>query len=92
MVYSLLFLVGEIHAEENEGGTKEEPDGNLLMEQPPGEDDRGDGIEVDPVRGDNSAEFADDPVPHDVTEHRSDDTQEEQVPEHLWTKQQVHRG
>ena len=77
--FLLLFPVGEIHANKNQGRAKEEPDGNLFAEQPPGKNDRGDGIEIDPVGGDDRAEFADDPVPNEITEHRGDDTKEEKI-------------
>ena len=75
----LLFPVGEVHTEENQGRAEEEPDGDLLVEQPPGKEDSGDGIEVNPVRSDDRTEFADDPVPGKVTKHRGDDSQEEKI-------------
>ena len=75
----LLFPVGEVHTKEDESGAEEKPDGNLLVEQPPGEEDGGDGIEVDPVRRDDRTELADDPVPDEVTKHRGDDSQEEKI-------------
>ena len=75
----LLFPVGEVHAEEDESGAEEEPNGDLLVEQPPGEQNGGDGIEVDPVRRDHRTELADDPVPDEVTKHRGDDSEEEEI-------------
>ena len=75
----LLFPVGEVHTEEDEGRTEEEPNGDLLIKQPPGEEDGGDGIEVNPVRSDDRTEFADDPIPGKVTKHRGDDSQEEKI-------------
>ena len=77
--FRLLFPVGEIHANKNQGRAKEEPDGNLFAEQPPGKNDRGDGMEIDPVRSKDRADFADDPVPSEITEHRGDDTKEEKI-------------
>ena len=79
LVYWFLLLVGQIHANKNEGRAKEEPNSDLLVEQPPGKADRGDGIEIDPVGGNDSSEFADDPVPKQIADHRGDDTQEQQV-------------
>ena len=76
-----ILLIGEIHAEENEGGAEEKPDGNLLVEQPPGKEYGGDGIEVDPVRSDHRTKFTNDPVPSEVAEHRGNDTQEKEVEE-----------
>jgi len=72
-------LIGEVHAEEDKGGAEEEPEGDLLVEQPPGKEDGGDGIEVDPVRGNHRPELSDDPVPCEVAEHRGNDTEEEEV-------------
>ena len=75
----LLFPVGEVHTEEDKGRAEEEPNGDLLVEQPPGKEDSGDGIEVNPVCGDDRTELADDPVPDEVTKHRGDDSQEEKI-------------
>ena len=75
----LLFPVGEVHSKEDESGAEEEPDGDLLVEQPPGKEDSGDGIEVNPVCGDDRTELPDDPVPDEVTKHRGDDSQEEKI-------------
>ena len=61
-----LLLIGEVHTEEDEGGTEEEPNGDLLVEQPPGKEYGGDGIEVDPVRSDHRTKFTNDPVPSEV--------------------------
>ena len=61
--------IGEIHACKDEDGAEEEPDGNLLVEEPPSEEDGGDGVEIDPVGSNDGAEFADDPVPDEVAEH-----------------------
>ena len=61
--------IGEIHACKDEDGAEEEPDGDLLMEEPPGEEDSGDGVEIDPVGGNNGTQLADDPVPDEVAEH-----------------------
>ena len=69
-----VFLIGEVHADKDKGRAEEEPKGDPLIEQPPGKKDGGDGIEVDPVRSDNRAEFSDDPVPCEVTEHRGNDS------------------
>ena len=77
--FLLLFPIGEVHAEEDEGRAEKEPDGDFLVEQPPGEQNGGDGIEVDPVRRDHRTELADDPVPGEITEHRGDDSQEEKI-------------
>ena len=63
----LLFLIGEVHTEEDECRAEEEPNGDLLVEQPPGEENGSDGIEVNPVRSDDRTKFADDPVPGKVT-------------------------
>ena len=75
----LLFPVGEVHSKEDESRAEEKPNGDLLVEQPPGKEDGGDGIEVNPVRSDDRTKFADDPVPGKVTKHRSDDSQEEKI-------------
>ena len=75
----LLFLIGEVHAEEDEGRAEKEPNGDLLVEQPPSKENGGDGIEVNPVCGDDRTELADDPVPDEVTKHRGDDSQEEKI-------------
>ena len=77
--FLLLFPIGEVHAEEDEGRAEKEPDGDFLVEQPPGEEDGGDRIEVNPVCGDDRTELADDPVPGEITEHRGDDSQEEEI-------------
>ena len=45
--------IGQVHAGEDEDGAKKEVDGNLLAEDGPGKDDRGDGIEIDIVGGDD---------------------------------------
>ena len=76
---SLYSPVSKIHANEDEGRAEKEPKGDVLMKQPPGEEDGGDGIEVNPVRSDDRTKFADDPVPGEVTEHRGDDSQEEKI-------------
>ena len=73
--------VSKIHAHKDESRAEKEPNGDLLVEQPPGEENGGDGIEVDPVRRDDRTEFADDPVPGEVTEHRGNDSQEEEIEE-----------
>ena len=44
-------FIAEIHAQKDEDGAKEEPRCDLLVEQPPCEDDGGDGVEIDPVGG-----------------------------------------
>ena len=74
-----MFSVGEIHTCEDEDGAKKEPGGNLLVEEPPGEEDGGDGIEVDPVSSDDGTQFTDDPVPDEVAEHRGDNAEEEKI-------------
>ncbi len=74
-------FIAEIHAEEDEGGAKEEPRCDLLVEQPPCEDDGGDGIEIHPVGGDDGTQFADHPVPCQETEHRCHHSEEQQVEE-----------
>ena len=51
------------------------------MEQPPGKEDGGDGVEVDPVGGDDGTELANDPVPEEEAEHGGDNAQEEQIEE-----------
>ena len=73
--------VSKIHTNKDESRAEKEPNGDLLVEQPPGEENAGDGIEVDPVRRDDRTEFADDPVPGEVTEHRGNDSQEEEIEE-----------
>ena len=70
-------LVSKVYAEEDEDGAEEEPEGNLLVEEPPGEEDGGDWIEIDPVGGDDSSELADDPVPEEVAEHGGDNAEEQ---------------
>ena len=81
--FLLLFPIGEVHAEEDEGRAEEEPNGDLLVEQPPGKEDGGDGIEVNPVGGDDGTQLTDDPVPDEETDHGGHNTQEQQVPKHL---------
>lgn len=53
----------KVHAGKDEDGAEEEPGGDLLVEEPPGEEYGSDGIEIDPVGGNNGSEFADNPVP-----------------------------
>ena len=77
----LATAVGKEHTGEDEDGAEEEPDGDLLVEQPPGEEDGGQGVQVDPVGGDDGTELADDPVPNEEAEHRGDDAEEEKVEE-----------
>ena len=72
---------GEEHACEDEGGAEKEPDGDLFVEEPPGEENGGDGVEIHPVGGDDGTEFADDPIPGDITDHRGNDTQKQQIQE-----------
>ena len=74
-----MFFITEIHARQDEYRTHQEPRCDLLMQQPPSEDDGGDGVEIDPVGSNDSAEFADDPVPNNITPHRSNNTQKQQV-------------
>ena len=50
-------LLGEEHAGEDEGGTEDEVEGDLLVEDGPGEDDGDYGIEIDIVDADNGAKF-----------------------------------
>ena len=70
----LFFLIGQVHAGKDEDGAEEEPDGNLLVEQPPGKEDGSDGVEINPVGGNHSTKLADDPVPTKITDHRGNDT------------------
>lgn len=74
-----MFFITEIHARQDEYRTHQEPRRDLLMQQPPSEDDGGDGVKIDPVGSNDSTKFADDPIPYDVTTHRSNNTQEEKV-------------
>ena len=61
------------------------------MQQPPGKDDGGNGIEIDPVGGYDSTQLMDDPIPDKETNHRSYNAQEQQVPEHFTTENDFHR-
>ena len=74
-------MVAHVHTDEDEGGTHEEPDGDLFTEQPPGKENGGDGVEIDPVGGDDDAEMLDDKVPGEVADHGGYDAEEHQVPE-----------
>ena len=74
-------MVAHVHTSEDEGRTHEEPDGDLFAEQPPGKENGGDGVEIDPVGGDNDAQMLDDKVPGEVADHGGDDAEEHQVPE-----------
>ena len=73
------WAVGQKHAEEDEDGAEEEPGGDVLVEQPPGEDDGGEGVDIDPVGGNDRSQTADDPVPNEETNERGDDAEEEDV-------------
>ena len=75
----MFFLIGEIHTCKDEDGAEEEPDCDLFIEEPPGEEDGGDGVEIDPIGGDDGTQFADDPVPDEVAEHRGNDAEEEKI-------------
>ncbi len=77
--HGLALLISEVHAYEDKEGAEEEPDGDLFVEQPPGKEDGGDGVEIDPVGGKDSSQFADDPVPEDVADHGGYNAQEQEV-------------
>ena len=53
----LIPFISQIPAGEDEDGAKEEVDGDLLAEDGPGEDDRGDGVEIDVVGGNDGGEL-----------------------------------
>ena len=57
------FLVSEVHADEDEGGSEKEVDGDLFGENGPSEEDGGDGVEIDVVCGDNGTQFLQYPIP-----------------------------
>ena len=82
----------EVHAGEDEDGAEKEPRGDLFVEQPPGTDDGGDGVEIHPVGGDDSSQLADDPVPEQVTDHRGNDTQEQDIPDDGLAEDNIERG
>ena len=68
-VISCLLPVGEIHADENQGGTDEEEDGDALVEYQPRKDYRGDGIDVNVVGGRDGTYGLQRPVPRDEAHH-----------------------
>ena len=82
----------KVHAGKDEDGAEEEPGGDLLVEQPPGKDDGGDGVEIDPVGGDDGSQLADDPVPEQETDHRGNDAQKQDVPDDGLAENDVERG
>ena len=51
---SLFALISQVHTYEDKDGADNEVNGDLLGEQPPSKQDRGDGIEVDTVGSHNS--------------------------------------
>ena len=82
----------KVHAGKDEDGAEEEPGGDLLVEEPPGKEYGGDGIEIDPVGGNNGSEFAHNPVPKQEAEHRGDDAQEEDAPNDFRAEDNFERG
>ena len=78
-VRTLFPPVGQIHSDEDEDGAHEEPDGDLLAENPPGEKNRYERIQVDIVRGHDGAELVHHPRPSQEAGHRGDAAEEEQV-------------
>ena len=52
-----MVFLGEEHAGEDEGGAEDEVEGDLLIENGPGEDNGDYGIEIDVVGADNGAKF-----------------------------------
>ena len=74
-------MVAHIHTDEDESRTHKEPDSDLFAEQPPGKENSGNRVEIDPVGGDYYAEIFDNEVPGEVADHGGNDTEEHQVPE-----------
>ncbi len=66
---SCLLPIGEIHADENQGGTDEEEDGDALVEYQPRKDNRGDGIDVNVVGGRDGTDGLQRPVPRHEAHH-----------------------
>jgi len=64
----------------------------LLVEEPPGEEYGSDGIEIDPVGGNNGSEFAHNPVPKQEAEHGGDDAQKEDAPNDFRPEDHVKGG
>ena len=81
--------VAHIHTGENEGRTHEEPDGDLLAEQPPGKENGGDGVEIHPVGGNDDAELLDDEIPGKVADHGGNDAEKHQVPEYRCAEEHI---
>lgn len=86
-----MFLSKE-HAGDDEEAAEEEPEGDVLGEQPPGKDDGGDGVEIDPVGGGNGTKLADDPVPKEEAQHGGYHAEEQQVPQHIRTQDDLKGG
>ena len=80
------FPFGKYHADDDECATEQEPDGDMLAEQPPGKEDGEDGVEVDPVGGYHRSQLTYYPVPQDVAQHAGHHAQEQQVPKHVGTQ------
>ena len=80
-IYSLFPLIGQVHAGEDEDGADEEINGDLLGEDGPGEENGGDGVEIDVVGGCDCTEFLQDPVPGEEAPHRGDAAEEQQIEE-----------
>jgi len=85
----LLHFIAEVHAYEDEQCAEEEIEGDAFGEDEPGEDDRGDGIEIDVVGDDDCSQFLHDPIPRQITEHGGDATQEHQVGQYVKTQNQT---
>ena len=68
-VVSCLLPIGEIHADEDQGGTDEEEDGDALVEYEPRKDNRGDGIDVNVVGGRDGTDGLQRPVPRHKAHH-----------------------
>ena len=57
------FLISKVHADEDEGGSEKEIDGDLFGENGPSEKDGGIGVEIDVIGGDDGTQFLQYPIP-----------------------------
>ena len=64
-----LALVAEEHAGEDEHRADEEVEGDALREHEPGEENGGDGVEIDVVGGHDGTKLLQGPVPRDEADH-----------------------
>ena len=76
-------FLGEVHAGKNEGGAKDEVEGNMLAEDGPREDNGDYWIEIDVVGADDGSQLLENPVPCEIAPHRGNAAKEQEIGQQL---------